>query len=100
MRQAFECCHKGWGTSIVISVAQAGEEISSRPFQLVTGRVWRSSAFGGAKGRSDVSRILDWYMDGRIQIDQLIAHHLPVEQINRAFNLMHSGESMRSVINF
>jgi len=100
MRQALECCHKGWGTSIIIGVAGAGEEISTRPFQLVTGRVWKGSAFGGAKGRTDVPKIVDWYMDGRIQIDPLITHQLPLGQINRAFDLMHSGESIRTVVSF
>jgi S-(hydroxymethyl)glutathione dehydrogenase/alcohol dehydrogenase len=100
MRQALECCHKGWGTSIIIGVAGAGEEITTRPFQLVTGRVWKGTAFGGAKGRTDVPKIVDWYMDGKIQIDPLITHRLSLEQINRAFDLMHSGESIRSVINF
>ncbi|GEQ99131.1 S-(hydroxymethyl)glutathione dehydrogenase [Iodidimonas gelatinilytica] len=98
MRQALECCHKGWGESVIIGVAGAGEEISTRPFQLVTGRVWRGSAFGGARGRTDVPRIVDMYMDGRINIDDLITHHLPLEEINTAFDLMHSGESIRSVV--
>ena len=100
MRQALECCHKGWGQSIVIGVAGAGEEISTRPFQLVTGRVWRGSAFGGARGRTDVPKIVDWYMDGKIAIDDLITHVMPLEDINRAFDLMHSGESIRSVVTF
>jgi S-(hydroxymethyl)glutathione dehydrogenase/alcohol dehydrogenase len=100
MRQALECCHKGWGVSIIIGVAGAGEEISTRPFQLVTGRAWKGSAFGGARGRTDVPKIVDWYMDGKIQIDPLITHRLPLDQINRAFDLMHSGESIRTVINF
>ena len=100
MRQALECCHRGWGESIVIGVAGAGEEIATRPFQLVTGRVWRGSAFGGAKGRRDVPRIVDWYMDGKIQIDPLITHELPLERINEAFELMHEGRSIRSVIRF
>jgi S-(hydroxymethyl)glutathione dehydrogenase/alcohol dehydrogenase len=100
MRQALECCHRGWGESIVIGVAGAGEEISTRPFQLVTGRVWRGSAFGGAKGRRDVPRIVDWYMDGKIQIDPLITHELPLERINEAFELMHEGRSIRAVIRF
>ena len=100
MRQALECCHKGWGESIVIGVAGAGQEISTRPFQLVTGRVWRGSAFGGARGRTDVPTIVDWYMDGKINIDDLITHTLPLEKINDAFDLMHRGESIRSVINF
>ena len=98
MRQALECCHKGWGESIIIGVAGAGQEISTRPFQLVTGRVWRGTAFGGAKGRSDVPRIVDWYMDGKINIDDLITHTMPLEDINRAFDLMHAGESIRSVV--
>ena len=98
MRQALECCHKGWGTSVIIGVAEAGAEISTRPFQLVTGRNWRGSAFGGARGRTDVPRIVDWYMDGRIDIDSLITHTLPLERINDAFDLMHRGESIRSVV--
>jgi S-(hydroxymethyl)glutathione dehydrogenase/alcohol dehydrogenase len=98
MRQALECCHKGWGESIIIGVAPAGAEISTRPFQLVTGRVWRGSAFGGAKGRRDVPRIVDWYMDGKIRIDEMITHTMPLRDINRAFDLMHSGESIRSVV--
>jgi S-(hydroxymethyl)glutathione dehydrogenase/alcohol dehydrogenase len=98
MRQALECCHRGWGESIVIGVAPAGQEISTRPFQLVTGRVWKGSAFGGARGRTDVPRIVDWYMDGKIEIDPLITHTLPLERINDAFDLMHRGESIRSVV--
>jgi len=98
MRQALECCHKGWGQSCIIGVAGAGQEISTRPFQLVTGRVWRGTAFGGARGRSDVPRIVDWYMDGKLNIDDLITHTLPLDEINRAFELMHAGESIRSVI--
>ncbi len=98
MRQALECCHKGWGTSIIIGVAAAGAEISTRPFQLVTGRNWRGSAFGGARGRTDVPRIVDWYMDGKIDIDSLITHTLPLERINDAFGLMERGESIRSVV--
>jgi len=98
MRQALECCHKGWGESVIIGVAGAGQEISTRPFQLVTGRVWRGTAFGGAKGRTDVPRIVDWYMDGKINIDDLITHTLPLEQINDGFELMHKGESIRSVV--
>ena len=98
MRQALECCHKGWGTSVIIGVAAAGQEISTRPFQLVTGRNWRGSAFGGARGRTDVPKIVDWYMDGRIDIDSLITHTLPLEQINEGFELMHRGESIRSVV--
>jgi S-(hydroxymethyl)glutathione dehydrogenase/alcohol dehydrogenase len=98
MRQALECCHKGWGTSIIIGVAESGKEISTRPFQLVTGRNWRGSAFGGARGRTDVPKIVDWYMDGRINIDDLITHTLPLERINEGFDLMHRGESIRSVV--
>ena len=98
MRQALECCHKGWGTSVIIGVAEAGAEISTRPFQLVTGRNWRGSAFGGARGRTDVPRIVDWYMEGRIDIDSLITHTMPLERINDAFDLMHRGESIRSVV--
>ena len=98
MRQALECCHKGWGTSIIIGVAGAGEEISTRPFQLVTGRNWRGSAFGGAKGRTDVPKIVDWYMEGKIRIDELITHELPLADINHAFHLMHAGESIRTVV--
>ena len=100
MRQALECCHKGWGESIIIGVAGAGQEISTRPFQLVTGRVWRGTAFGGAKGRTEVPRIVDWYMEGKINIDDLITHTMPLEDINRAFDLMHAGESIRSVVQF
>ncbi len=98
MRQALECCHKGWGESIIIGVAGAGQEISTRPFQLVTGRVWRGSAFGGARGRTDVPKIVDWYMDGKINIDDLITHTMPLEDINKAFDLMHEGKSIRSVV--
>lgn len=98
MRQALECCHKGWGESIIIGVAGAGQEISTRPFQLVTGRVWRGSAFGGARGRTDVPKIVDWYMDGKINIDDLITHTMPLKDINKAFSLMHAGESIRSVV--
>ena len=100
MRQALECCHKGWGESIIIGVAGSGQEISTRPFQLVTGRVWRGTAFGGAKGRTDVPRIVDWYMDGKINIDDLITHTMPLDDINNAFDLMHAGESIRSVVSF
>ncbi|MFO1397254.1 MAG: S-(hydroxymethyl)glutathione dehydrogenase/class III alcohol dehydrogenase [Burkholderiales bacterium] len=100
MRQALECCHKGWGQSIVIGVAAAGQEISTRPFQLVTGRVWKGSAFGGARGRTDVPRIVDWYMDKRIAIDELFTHRLPLERINEGFDLMERGESIRSVVIF
>lgn len=98
MRQALECCHKGWGQSVIIGVAAAGQEISTRPFQLVTGRVWKGSAFGGARGRTDVPKIVDWYMDGKINIDDLITHRLPLEQINEGFELMKRGESIRSVV--
>ncbi|HLT63583.1 MAG TPA: zinc-binding dehydrogenase, partial [Pseudohongiella sp.] len=98
MRQALEACHKGWGESIIIGVAGAGQEISTRPFQLVTGRVWRGSAFGGARGRTDVPKIVDWYMEGRINIDDLITHTMPLERINEAFDLMHEGKSIRSVV--
>jgi len=100
MRQALECCHKGWGESTIIGVAGAGQEISTRPFQLVTGRVWRGTAFGGAKGRTDVPKIVDWYMDGKINIDDLITHTMPLEDINKAFELMHAGTSIRSVVEF
>jgi S-(hydroxymethyl)glutathione dehydrogenase / alcohol dehydrogenase len=100
MRQALECCHKGWGVSTIIGVAGAGQEISTRPFQLVTGRVWKGSAFGGARGRTDVPRIVDWYMDGKINIDDLITHVMPLEKINEAFDLMHEGKSIRSVVTF
>lgn len=100
MRQALESCHKGWGISTIIGVAGAGQEISTRPFQLVTGRVWHGSAFGGARGRTDVPKIVDWYMDGKIKIDDLITHRLPLQEINQAFELMHQGESIRSVILF
>ena len=98
MRQALECCHKGWGESVIIGVAGAGEEISTRPFQLVTGRVWRGTAFGGARGRTDVPKIVDWYMDGKINIDDLITHKMPLAEINTAFDLMHEGKSIRSVV--
>ena len=100
MRQALECCHRGWGTSVIIGVAESGKEISTRPFQLVTGRNWRGTAFGGAKGRTDVPKIVDWYMDGKIQIDPMITHVLKLEEINTAFDLMHAGESIRSVVVF
>ncbi len=100
MRQALECCHRGWGVSVIIGVAGAGQEIATRPFQLVTGRVWKGTAFGGARGRTDVPRIVDWYMDGRIDIDNLITHKLPLERINEAFDLMHKGESIRTVVEF
>jgi S-(hydroxymethyl)glutathione dehydrogenase/alcohol dehydrogenase len=98
MRQALECCHRGWGQSIIIGVAGAGQEIKTRPFQLVTGRVWKGTAFGGARGRTDVPRIVDWYMDGKINIDDLITHQMPLDDINKSFDLMHSGESIRSVV--
>ena len=100
MRQALECCHTGWGQSIIIGVAPSGAEISTRPFQLVTGRVWKGSAFGGARGRTDVPRIVDWYMDGKINIDDLITHKLPLARINEGFDLMHEGKSIRSVVEF
>jgi S-(hydroxymethyl)glutathione dehydrogenase/alcohol dehydrogenase len=100
MRQALECAHKGWGQSIIIGVAAAGQEISTRPFQLVTGRVWKGTAFGGARGRTDVPKIVDWYMDGRIDIDKLITHKLPLERINEGFELMHAGKSIRAVVEF
>jgi S-(hydroxymethyl)glutathione dehydrogenase/alcohol dehydrogenase len=100
MRQALECCHRGWGVSVIIGVAGAGQEIRTRPFQLVTGRVWKGTAFGGARGRTDVPKIVDWYMDGRIWIDPLITHTMPLDRINDAFHLMHAGESIRSVVTF
>ena len=100
MRQALEACHRGWGESIIIGVAEAGKEIATRPFQLVTGRVWKGTAFGGARGRTDVPKIVDWYMSGKIEIDPMITHILPLEQINEAFDLMHHGESIRSVVVF
>ncbi|HTO58070.1 MAG TPA: S-(hydroxymethyl)glutathione dehydrogenase/class III alcohol dehydrogenase [Pseudomonadales bacterium] len=100
MRQALECCHKGWGESIIIGVAGSGKEISTRPFQLVTGRVWRGTAFGGAKGRTDVPKIVDWYMNGKINIDDLITHTMPLKDINHAFDLMHEGKSIRSVVQY
>jgi S-(hydroxymethyl)glutathione dehydrogenase / alcohol dehydrogenase len=98
MRQALECCHRGWGESIIIGVAASGQEISTRPFQLVTGRVWKGTAFGGARGRSDVPKIVDWYMEGKINIDDLITHSMPLDEINTAFDLMHEGKSIRSVV--
>ena len=98
MRQALECCHRGWGQSIIIGVAEAGREISTRPFQLVTGRVWKGTAFGGARGRTDTPKVVDWYMDRKIEIDPLITHTMPLEDINKAFDLMHEGKSIRSVI--
>jgi len=100
MRQALECCHRGWGVSVIIGVAGAGQEIATRPFQLVTGRVWKGTAFGGARGRTDVPKIVDWYMDGKLDIDSLITHKLPLERINESFDLMHSGESIRTVVEF
>ena len=100
MRQALECCHRGWGESIIIGVAGAGQEIRTRPFQLVTGRVWRGTAFGGARGRTDVPKIVDWYMNGKIDIDNLITHKLPLARINEAFDLMHAGKSIRTVVEF
>jgi S-(hydroxymethyl)glutathione dehydrogenase/alcohol dehydrogenase len=100
MRSALECCHKGWGESVIIGVAPAGAEIRTRPFQLVTGRVWRGSAFGGARGRTDVPKIVDWYMEGKINIDSLITHTMPLEDINKGFELMKSGESIRGVVLF
>jgi S-(hydroxymethyl)glutathione dehydrogenase/alcohol dehydrogenase len=100
MRQALECCHRGWGESIIIGVAGAGEEIGTRPFQLVTGRVWRGSAFGGARGRRDVPRIVEWYMNGKIHIDDLITAQLPLERINEAFDQMHAGHGVRTVVRY
>ena len=100
MRQALECTHKGWGRSIIIGVAEAGAEISTRPFQLVTGRKWEGSAFGGARGRTDVPKIVDWYMDGKIDIDSMITHKLPLERINEGFDLMHAGKSIRTVVTY
>jgi S-(hydroxymethyl)glutathione dehydrogenase / alcohol dehydrogenase len=100
MRQALECCHRGWGVSVIIGVAGAGQEIRTRPFQLVTGRVWKGTAFGGARGRTDVPKIVDWYMDGRINIDDLITHVLPLDRINEGFELMHAGKSIRAVVTY
>ncbi len=100
MRQALECCHKGWGESVIIGVAGAGQEISTRPFQLVTGRVWRGTAFGGARGRTDVPKIVDWYMEGKIEIDKMITHTMSLDEINKGFDLMHEGKSIRSVVNY
>jgi S-(hydroxymethyl)glutathione dehydrogenase/alcohol dehydrogenase len=100
MRQALECCHRGWGVSVVIGVAGAGQEIQTRPFQLVTGRVWKGTAFGGARGRTDVPRIVDWYMEKKIDIDSLITHKLPLDRINEAFDLMHAGKSIRAVVEY
>jgi S-(hydroxymethyl)glutathione dehydrogenase/alcohol dehydrogenase len=98
MRAALECAHRGWGQSIIIGVAGAGQEIKTRPFQLVTGRTWKGTAFGGARGRTDVPRIVDWYMDGKIEIDPMITHTMPLEKINEGFDLMHAGKSIRSVV--
>ena len=100
MRAALECSHKGWGASVVIGVAPAGAELSTRPFQLVTGRTWNGTAFGGARGRTDVPKIVDWYMDGKIEIDPMITHVLPLEDINKGFDLMHAGESIRAVVQY
>jgi S-(hydroxymethyl)glutathione dehydrogenase/alcohol dehydrogenase len=100
MRQALECCHRGWGVSVIVGVAGAGQEIQTRPFQLVTGRVWKGTAFGGARGRTDVPRIVDWYMEKKIDIDSLITHKLPLERINEAFDLMHEGKSIRTVVEY
>ena len=100
MRQALECCHRGWGVSVIIGVAGAGQEIATRPFQLVTGRVWKGTAFGGARGRTDVPKIVDWYMDGKIDIDNLITHRLPLDRINEGFDLMHAGTSIRAVVTY
>src|ERR1700680_4802013 len=100
MRQALEACHRGWGQSIIIGVAPSGAEIATRPFQLGTGRFWKGTAFGGARGRTDVPKIVDWYMDGKIQIDPMITHVLKLEEINKGFDLMHQGKSIRSVVVF
>jgi S-(hydroxymethyl)glutathione dehydrogenase / alcohol dehydrogenase len=100
MRQALECCHRGWGVSVIIGVAGSGQEIKTRPFQLVTGRVWKGTAFGGVRGRTEVPRIVDWYMEGKIEIDPLITHVMPLEKINEGFELMHKGESIRSVVTY
>ena len=100
MRQALECCHRGWGVSVIIGVAGSGKEIATRPFQLVTGRVWKGTAFGGARGRTDVPKIVDWYMDGKINIDDLITHVLPLPRINEGFDLMHEGKSIRAVVTY
>jgi S-(hydroxymethyl)glutathione dehydrogenase/alcohol dehydrogenase len=100
MRDALECSHRGWGVSVIIGVAPAGAEISTRPFQLVTGRVWKGTAFGGAKGRTDVPKFVDWYMDGKIEIDSMITHKLSLEEINHGFDLMHEGKSIRAVVEF
>jgi S-(hydroxymethyl)glutathione dehydrogenase/alcohol dehydrogenase len=98
MRQALEACHRGWGVSVIIGVAGAGQEIATRPFQLVTGRTWKGTAFGGVRGRTDVPRIVDWYMEGKIEIDPMITHIMPLDRINEAFDLMHEGKSIRSVV--
>src|SRR5205823_15134502 len=98
MRQALEACHRGWGVSVIIGVAGAGQEIATRPFQLVTGRTWKGTAFGGVRGRTDVPKIVDWYMDGKIEIDPMITHTMPLDRINDAFALMHEGKSIRSVV--
>jgi S-(hydroxymethyl)glutathione dehydrogenase/alcohol dehydrogenase len=100
MRQALECCHRGWGVSVIIGVAGSGQEIRTRPFQLVTGRVWKGTAFGGARGRTDVPKVVDWYMDGKINIDDLITHVLPLDRINEGFDLMHEGKSIRAVVTY
>jgi S-(hydroxymethyl)glutathione dehydrogenase / alcohol dehydrogenase len=100
MRQALECCHRGWGVSVIIGVAGAGQEIKTRPFQLVTGRVWKGTAFGGARGRTDVPKIVDWYMDKKIAIDPLITHVMPLDKINEGFDLMHAGKSIRTVVTY
>ena len=100
MRQALECCHRGWGQAIIIGVAGAGQEIATRPFQLVTGRTWKGTAFGGARGRTDVPKIVDWYMQGKIEIDPMITHTLDLADINKGFDLMHAGKSIRSVVVF
>ncbi|MBS8227638.1 zinc-binding dehydrogenase, partial [Vannielia litorea] len=100
MRDALECSHRGWGVSVIIGVAPAGAEISTRPFQLVTGRVWKGTAFGGAKGRTDVPKFVDWYMDGKIEIDPMITHKLKLEDINEGFELMHEGKSIRAVVEY
>jgi S-(hydroxymethyl)glutathione dehydrogenase/alcohol dehydrogenase len=98
MRQALEACHRGWGISVIIGVASAGQEIATRPFQLVTGRTWKGTAFGGVRGRTDVPKIVDWYMEGKIEIDPMITHIMPLDRINEAFDLMHEGKSIRSVV--
>ncbi|MGH8713897.1 MAG: zinc-binding dehydrogenase, partial [Casimicrobiaceae bacterium] len=100
MRQALECCHRGWGVAVIIGVAGAGQEIRTRPFQLITGRTWKGTAFGGARGRTDVPKIVDWYMEGRINVDDLITHRLPLERINEGFDLMHAGASIRTVVQY